>query len=79
MLQEPNNDLTDDERCGERQLLFGNSTSNIESIPVCYGGTPIHVTEVALSDIEVAVHQDDSSSMPNTKQPESPGHRISGS
>lgn len=36
--------------------------------------------EVALDDIEVAVHQSDMiiSGVPNTKQPESPGHLVSG-
>ena len=76
-----NKDLTfvaDDERHGGRQLLFGNCTFNIESIPVCDGGTPIHVTEVALDHIDVAVHQDDSSFVPNTEQPESSWHSVSG-
>ena len=73
-----NNDLTvvaDDERRGRRQ---GNCTFNIESIPVCDGGTPIHVTEVSLDHINIAVHQDDSGGMPNRKQPESSWHRVSG-
>ena len=76
-----NNDLTvvaDDERHGGRQLLFGNCTFNIESIPVCDGGAPIHVTEVALDYIEGAVHQDDCSGVPNRKQPESSWHSASG-
>ena len=76
-----NKDLTfvaDDERRGGRQLLFGNCTFNIESILVCDGGTPIHVTEVALDHIDVAVHQDDSSFVPNTEQPESSWHSVSG-
>ena len=35
------------------------------------------MTKVALDHIEVAVHQNDSSSVPNTKQPESSWHRVS--
>ena len=75
----PENDLTvvtDNERRSGRQLLFGDCTFNIESIPICDGGTPIHVTKVALDHIEIAVHQDDSSV--DTKQPESSWHRVSG-
>ena len=58
--------------------MFGNCTFNIESIPVCDGGTPIHVTEVALDHIDVAVHHDDSSGVPNTKQPEGSWHCVNG-
>ena len=71
----PNNGLT--VRRSGRQMQFGNCT-NIESIPICDGGTTstaIHVTKVALDYIEVAVHQDDSSGVPNTKQLESSWHR----
>ena len=78
----PNNSLTVgtvDERRSGWQMLFSNCTFNIESIPVCDGGTPIHVTKVTLDHIEVqvAVHQDDSSGVPNTKQSESSWHRVS--
>ena len=48
----------------------------IKSVPICDGDTPIDVTEVALDDIEVAVHQDDSSGVHKTKQPESSWHRV---
>ena len=58
--------------------MFGNCIFNIESIPICDGGAPICVTKAALDDIEVAVDQDDSSGVPNTKQPESLWHRVSG-
>ena len=73
----PNSDLT--ERRSGRQRLTGNCTFkfDIESISICVCGTPIHVTKVALDHIEVAVHQDDSGGVPNTKQPESSWHRIS--
>ena len=58
--------------------MFGNCTFNtIESIPICDGGTPIHVTKAALDHVEVAVHQDDCSGVPNTKQRESSWHRVS--
>ena len=70
--------VADDERRGGRELLFGNCAFNIESIPVCDGGTPVHVTEVALDHINIAIHQDDSSCVPNRKQPESSWHRVSG-
>ena len=67
----PNNDLTFvTERSSGRQRLCSNCTFNIESIPICDGGAPIHVAKTALNYIEVAVHQDDSSGVPNTKQPE---------
>jgi hypothetical protein len=80
-----NDDLTvviatdDERRSGRWLLLFGNCTFNIESIPICDGGTPIHVTKAALDSIEVAVHHDDISGVPNldTKQPESSWHRVS--
>ena len=68
--QDPINDLTvvaDDERCSGRHLLFGNGIFNIESIPIWNGGTPIDVTKVALDHSEVAIHQDDSSGVPDTK------------
>jgi hypothetical protein len=76
----PNNDLTvrvftDDERRSGRQL-FCNGTFNVKCIPICDGGTPIHVMKVALDHIEVAVKQNDSSGSPNTKQPESSWHRV---
>ena len=58
--------------------MFGNFTFNIEGIPICDGGTPIHVTKVAVDHIDVAVHHDDSSGGPNTKQPEVSWHRVSG-
>ena len=35
------------------------SSSYIESIPICGGGTPISVTKVALVHIQVAVQQED--------------------
>ena len=62
--QNPINDLTvvaDDERHSGRRLWFGNGISNVESIPICDGGTPIDVTKVALDHSEVAIHYDDSS------------------
>jgi hypothetical protein len=70
----PNNDFT--ERRSGRQRLFGNCTFKFDII--CDGGTPIHVSKVALDHIEVqvAVHQDDSSGVPNTKQPENSWHRV---
>ena len=55
----PNNGLTivtDNGRRSGRQILFGNCTFNIESIPICDGGTLIRVTKVALDYIEVAVN-----------------------
>ena len=60
------------------ELLFGNCTFNIESIPVCDGDTPIHVAEVALDHINIAVIQDDRSGVPNRKEPESSWHRVNG-
>ena len=59
---------------GQRQRLFGNCTFDIESIPICDGGAPIHVAKTALDHIEVAVHQDDISGVSNTKQPETSWH-----
>ena len=59
-------------------MLFGNCTFNIESIPICDGGTLICVTNATLDYTEVAVHQDDSSCVPNTKQRETSWHRVSG-
>ena len=59
-------------------MLLGNRTFNIESIRICDGGTLIRVTKAALDYIEVAVHQDDSSCVPNTKQPETSWHRVCG-
>ena len=47
-------------------MLLGNCTFNIEGIPICDGGTLVCVTKAALDYIEVAVHQDDSSCVPNT-------------
>ena len=79
----PNNDLTG--RSGRQRQLFcyGSCTFkiDIESIPICDGGTPIHVTKVALDYIEVAAsfEHNDSSGVPNaTKQwePESSWHRV---
>ena len=64
------NDLTvvaDDERDSGRRLWFGNGIFNVESIPICDGGTPIDVTKAAMDHSEVAIHQDDSSGAPNTK------------
>ena len=58
--------------------MFCNRTFDIESIPICDGGTAIHVTKVALDHIEITVHQDDSSGVPNRKQPESSWHSASG-
>ena len=58
-------------------MLFGNCIFSIESILICDGCTPIHVTKIALDHIEVAVHQEDSRGLPNTKQPESSWHRAS--
>ena len=70
MLQDPRNECTfgaDDERRSGRQLLFGGGTFNVESIPICDGGTPIDVTKVALDHSEVTIHQDDSSGASDTK------------
>ena len=71
MLQDPRNELTfgadDHERRSGRQLLFGNGIFNVESIPICDGGTPIDVIKAALDHSEVAVYQGDSSGAPNTK------------
>ena len=39
-------------------------------------GAPIHETKASLDHIEVAVHQDDSSGVPNTKQPKPSWHRV---
>ena len=63
--QDPINDLTvvaDDERHGGGRLWFGNGIFNVESIPICDGGTPIDVTKVA-------IHHEDGSGAPqgNTK------------
>ena len=73
----PNDGLT--VRRSGRQMLFGDCTFNIESIPICDGGTLICVAKVALDHAEVAIHQDDSSSggVPNTKQRERSWHRVS--
>ena len=77
MLQGPNIQFTfvTGKRSG-RQRLSDKCTLkfDIESIPICDGGAPIHVTKVALDHIEVAVHHDDSSSAPNTEWPESSRH-----
>ena len=54
--------------------MFDNCILSIESILICDGGAPIEVTKVALDHIEVAVHQDDSSGVSNSKQPESSWH-----
>jgi hypothetical protein len=59
--------VTDDQRVSGRQLLFGNCTLKIKSIPICDGGTPIHVAKVTLDYIEVTVHQDNSGVPCNTK------------
>ena len=69
MLSRPINDLTvvaDNERHSGR---LGNGICNVESIPICDGGTPIDVTKVALDHNEVTIHQGDSSGAPqsNTK------------
>ena len=67
MLQDPI--ATPTGRCNGRQWLFGNCAFkiDIESIPICDGGgAPIDVTKVTLDHIEVAVHQNDSSGVPNT-------------
>ena len=66
-------------RRSRRQRLSDNCTLkfDIESIPICDGGTPIHVTKAFLdpSNIKGAVHQVDSSGVPsNTKQPEISWH-----
>ena len=66
------NDLTvvaDYERYSGRRLWFGNGIFDVESIPICDGGTPIDVTKVALDHSEIAIHHDDSSGAPqgNTK------------
>ena len=58
-------------------MLFGNCTFNIESIPICDGGTAIHVTKAALDHVKAAVHNDDGSGVPNTKQRERSWHRVS--
>ena len=68
--QDPINDLTvvaDDERHSGRRLWFCNGIFDVESIPICDGGTPIDVTKVALDHSEVAIHQGDTSGAPNTK------------
>ena len=68
--QDLRNDLTviaDDERRSWRRLWFGDGTFNVESIPICDVGTPIDVTKVSLDHSEVAIHQDDSSGVANTK------------
>ena len=44
-----------------------NGIFNVESIPICDGGTPIDVTKAAMDHSEVAIHQDDSSGAPDTK------------
>ena len=44
--------------------MFGNGIFNVESIPICDGGTPIDVTNAALDHSEVAVQQGDSSGAP---------------
>ena len=70
MHQDTKNDLTvfaNDERRSGRHLLFGNGIFNIENIPIWNGGTPIDVTKVALDHSEVAIHQDDSSGVSDTK------------
>ena len=64
-----------DERGNGRQLLCGDCTFNIESIPICVVGTSIHVTKVASDHIEVAVDQDDNSGLP--KQREISRHCVS--
>ena len=73
-----NNDLTFvvERISGRQQRLFGSCTFDIESIPICDGGTPVHMTKPTLDYIEVAVHQDDSSGVPNCKQPETSWHRV---
>ena len=55
-------------------MLFGNCTFNIESIGIRDGGAPIRVIKATLDHVEVAVHQDDGSGVPNAKQP---WHRAS--
>ena len=71
-----NNDLTfvTERSNGRRQRLFCNCTFDIESIPICDGGTPVHMTKATLDHIEVTVHKDDSSGVPNSKQPETSWH-----
>ena len=71
-----NNDLTfvTERSNGRRQRLFRNCTFDIESIPIRDGGTPVHMTKAALDHIEVTVHKDDSSGVPNSKQPETSWH-----
>ena len=61
--------VADDERRSGRQLLFGKGIFNVESIPICDGGTPIDVMKAALDHSEVAIHYDDISGAPqgNTK------------
>ena len=66
--------VADDGRRSWSQMLFGNCTFNIESIPICDGGTLICVTKVALDHVEVTVHQDDSSGV--SKQRENLWHRA---
>ena len=50
-------------------MWFGNGIFNVESIPICDGGTPVDVTKVALDHSEGTIHHDDSSgaSQGNTK------------
>ena len=64
MIQDWRNNLTvvaDDERRSGRRLLFwiGNGIFNVECIPITDGGTPIHVTKVALDHSEVTTHEYD--------------------
>ena len=70
MLSRAINNLTvvaGDERHSGRRLWFGNDIFNVEGIPICDVGTPIDVTKVALDQCEIAIHQGDSSGVPNTK------------
>ena len=69
MLSRPITVVADDERHSGRRLWFGNDIFNVESIPICDGGTPVNVTKVALDHSEGTIHHDDSSgaSLGNTK------------
>ena len=70
MLQGPRNKRpfgADDERHSGRQLLIGDGTFNVKSIPICDGATPIDVAKIALNHSEVAIYQDDGSGVSDTK------------
>ena len=46
--------------------MSGNCAFNdVERICICDGGTSIQVTKISSDHVEVAIHQDDSRSVPN--------------